>query len=137
MGKFDAIMETQRGMAAVNADLNIIVLIQNMIKKMVLPRKYLLFIVIVRIVGLEKNGIMKNLLNMEVYMMIKVFTTNKDGKIELSKDELKTLLDEAYWEGYYKNNNYYTYSTPGQWKDFTCTSDININTINSTTTTTK
>lgn len=28
--------------------------------------------------------------------MIKVFTTNKDGKIELTKDELKALLDEAY-----------------------------------------
>lgn len=31
--------------------------------------------------------------------MIKVFTTNKNGKIELTKDELKKLLDEAYWEG--------------------------------------
>ena len=45
-------------------------------------------------------------------MMIKVFTTNKDGKIELAKDELKKLLDEAYWEGYYKNHGSYTYATP-------------------------
>ena len=45
--------------------------------------------------------------------MIKVFTTNKDGKIELTKDELKNLLDEAYWEGYKKaTTTTYTYSTP-------------------------
>lgn len=44
--------------------------------------------------------------------MIKVFTTNKNGKIELTKDELKKLLDEAYWEGYRANSNTYTYHTP-------------------------
>lgn len=44
--------------------------------------------------------------------MIKVFTTNKDGKIELTKDELKSLLDEAYWEGYRNNSHIYTYQTP-------------------------
>jgi len=44
--------------------------------------------------------------------MIKVFTTNKDGKIELTKDELKKLLDEAYWEGYRANSTVYTYQTP-------------------------
>lgn len=68
-------------------------------------------------------------------MMIKIFTTNKNGKIELTKDELKSLLDEAYWEGYYKNHNSYTYATPTiNWSSdrFTTTSDININTINST-----
>ena len=43
--------------------------------------------------------------------MIKVFTTNKDGKIELTKDELKALLDEAYWDGY-RANGHYIYSTP-------------------------
>ena len=43
--------------------------------------------------------------------MIKVFTTNKDGKIELTKDELKALLDEAYWDGY-RANSHYVYSTP-------------------------
>ena len=32
-------------------------------------------------------------------MMIKVFTTDKNGKIVLSGKELKELLDEAYWEG--------------------------------------
>ena len=44
--------------------------------------------------------------------MIKVFTTNKNGKIELTKDELKKLLDEAYWEGYRANSTIYTYQTP-------------------------
>ena len=44
--------------------------------------------------------------------MIKVFTTNKDGKIELSKEELKSLLDEAYWDGYMANCTVYTYRTP-------------------------
>ena len=44
--------------------------------------------------------------------MIKVFTTNKNGKIELTKDELKKLLDEAYWDGYKANSNIYTYQTP-------------------------
>lgn len=44
--------------------------------------------------------------------MIKVFTTNKDGKIELTADELKAILDEAYWEGYRSNSHIYTYHTP-------------------------
>lgn len=44
--------------------------------------------------------------------MIKVFTTNKDGKIELTKDELKALLDEAYWDGYRANNRFYVYNSP-------------------------
>ena len=64
--------------------------------------------------------------------MIKVFTTNKDGKIELTKDELKGLLDEAYWEGYRANSTIYTYQTPNwspyQWSvttanDYTVKSD--------------
>lgn len=44
--------------------------------------------------------------------MIKVFTTNKNNKIELSKDELKKLLDEAYWEGYNSNTSTYIYHSP-------------------------
>ena len=43
--------------------------------------------------------------------MIKIFTTNKDGKIELTKDELKALLDEVYWDGY-RANNHYVYTSP-------------------------
>ena len=37
----------------------------------------------------------------------------KNGKIELSKEELKKLLDEAYWEGYRNGSNTtWTYTTP-------------------------
>lgn len=44
--------------------------------------------------------------------MIKIFTTNKNGKIELDAKELKELLDEAYWDGYRANNLTITYSSP-------------------------
>ena len=45
--------------------------------------------------------------------MIKVFTTNKNGKIELTKDELQKILDEAYWDGYrVGNGTTWTYTTP-------------------------
>lgn len=50
--------------------------------------------------------------------MIKVFTTNKNGKIELSKDELKKLLDEAYWDGYRANSNMYVYNSPSVWSPY-------------------
>ena len=43
--------------------------------------------------------------------MIKIFTLNKNNKIELTKEQLEHLLNEAYWEG----NKYYNtwiYSTP-------------------------
>ena len=53
-------------------------------------------------------------------MMIKVFTTNKDGKITLTAKELKELLDEAYWEGYRNNNHTWTYTTP-TWSPYYCT----------------
>ena len=72
--------------------------------------------------------------------MIKVFTTNKDGKIELTKEELKALLDEAYWDGYRSHNNW-VYSTPS-WNPYTWTgtaSNISLRSndiINGTTTVT-
>lgn len=45
--------------------------------------------------------------------MIKIFTLNKDGKIELTEKELKQLLDNVYWEGYRDNNkSSWTYTTP-------------------------
>lgn len=51
-------------------------------------------------------------------MMIKVFTTDKNGKIVLSGKELKELLDEAYWEGFRTNSrNTWTYTTPS-WTPF-------------------
>ena len=53
--------------------------------------------------------------------MIKVFTLNKNGKIELTKKELEQLLNESYWEGYRNsNNNYWTYtSTTYKWSSST------------------
>ena len=44
--------------------------------------------------------------------MIKIFTTNKNNKIEFTKEELQKLLDEAYWDGYYAHNGIWTYTTP-------------------------
>ena len=69
--------------------------------------------------------------------MIKVFTTNKNGKIELTKDELKKLLDEAYWDGYAANNRY-VYTTPywtgtpittPWWNTVTCSNKVDTNTL--------
>lgn len=66
--------------------------------------------------------------------MIKVFTTNKNGKIELTKDELKSLLDEAYWDGYSSNNNViYTYRSPS-WTPYCWTATGSSITLNSTDT---
>ena len=46
--------------------------------------------------------------------MIKIFTLNKNGKIELTKKQLEQLLNESYWEGYNRGNNsrWWTYSSP-------------------------
>ena len=59
-------------------------------------------------------------------MKVKVFTKNKDGKIELTEKELKELLDEVYWEGYWSNSRYqYTWTSPNWWYDtnhITCSS---------------
>lgn len=44
--------------------------------------------------------------------MIKIFTVNKDGKITLTKEELQEIVNEAYWEGYWKNNSTVSISTP-------------------------
>ena len=61
--------------------------------------------------------------------MIKVFTTNKNGKIELTKEELKELLDEAYWDGYKANNQlYYTYTT-STWTPYSTTCKDNTTSI--------
>ena len=46
-------------------------------------------------------------------IMIKVFTLNKNNKIELTEKELKQILDEAYWEGYHNGSHTtYTYTSP-------------------------
>ena len=65
--------------------------------------------------------------------MIKVFTLNKNKKIELTKQELERLLNESFWEGYNKNNAYvytspYTYKSP-YW--YTTTANANNITVKS------
>ena len=47
-------------------------------------------------------------------MRIKIFTPNKNGKIELTKEELENLLNETYRQGwndkpYYRDYYYSTY----------------------------
>ena len=54
--------------------------------------------------------------------MYKVFTVNKDGKIELTKEELQKLLDDSYWEGYRANTGTYVYTSP-TWKPWSITYD--------------
>lgn len=48
--------------------------------------------------------------------MVKVFTTNKDGKIEFTKQELETLLNEVWNDGYNRHGSYWwtspTITTP-------------------------
>ena len=46
--------------------------------------------------------------------MIKIFTLNKNGKIELTKKQLEQLLNESYWEGYNRGNSshWWTYTSP-------------------------
>lgn len=61
--------------------------------------------------------------------MIKVFTLNKNGKIELTKQELEQLLNESYWEGYRNKNHYWTYTSPAITPYFT----TNASTITSNT----
>lgn len=53
--------------------------------------------------------------------MIKVFTLNKNNKIELTKEELQKLLDEAYWDGR-SHSSTWTYTTPSwNYRDYiTC-----------------
>lgn len=38
--------------------------------------------------------------------MVKVFTTNANGKIEFTKDELETLLNEVWNDGYNRHGTY-------------------------------
>ena len=48
-------------------------------------------------------------------MYVVVVTPNKDGKIELTKDELQKMLDDAYAKGYSEGAskiNYYPITVP-------------------------
>lgn len=68
--------------------------------------------------------------------MTRSFKFNKNNKIELSKEQLKSLLDQAYWEGYRSGHGTtWTYTTPNwtpyYWTTTTCNSDPNTITCNS------
>ena len=44
--------------------------------------------------------------------MVKVFTTNKSGKIEFTEKELENLLNEVWRDGYNSNTTRYWWSSP-------------------------
>ena len=51
--------------------------------------------------------------------MYKVFKLNKDNKIEFTKNELKSLLDEVYREGGKDNSDkYYHWIPPYDWPNW-------------------
>lgn len=39
--------------------------------------------------------------------MVKIFTPNKNGKIEFTKEELEALLNEVWQDGYSQNRQYW------------------------------
>ena len=73
--------------------------------------------------------------------MVKVFTKNKQGKIEFTESELKKLLDEVYQDGYQdgKGQHVYWYSPPWwynnhdwTWYSPYCTTTVSTTPINGT-----
>ena len=72
-------------------------------------------------------------------MKTKVFTLNKNNKIEFTEKELKKLLDEMYNDGYEdgKRNCTYVYTTPyrNPWNWSYTTTASNDYTINTSDTT--
>lgn len=63
--------------------------------------------------------------------MIKVFTKDANGKISMTPEELRSLLDEAYWDGFNANNHTITYTTPNWrtpyvWNGDTITSNMTV-----------
>lgn len=44
--------------------------------------------------------------------MVKVFTTNKNGKVEFTEKELENLLNEVWRDGYNSNTNRYWWYSP-------------------------
>lgn len=44
--------------------------------------------------------------------MVKVFTTNKNGKIEFTEKELENLLNEVWRDGYNSNTTRYWWYSP-------------------------
>lgn len=55
-------------------------------------------------------------------MIVKVFQKNKNGKIEFTKEELETLLNEIYQDGYRANStSTWTWTTPLSYPTYTPT----------------
>ncbi len=69
--------------------------------------------------------------------MVKVFTTNKEGKIEFTKQELETLLNEVWNDGYNRHGSYWwthpTITTPYYSTATPVTKDVIITAHNSST----
>lgn len=66
--------------------------------------------------------------------MVKVFTQNKNGKIEFAKDELEKLLNEVWWDGRNTNNYYWTSpSSPNWYSTITTNSGSLVNGYNGAT----
>lgn len=60
-------------------------------------------------------------------MIVKVFQKNKNGKIEFTKEELETLLNEIYWDGY-RANSTWTWTTPLSYPTYTTADNLKTNT---------
>lgn len=59
---------------------------------------------------------------------IVVIEKNKDGKIELTKEQLQKMLDDAYSQGYSDGNRYDTITYPSYpyWRTTLTGSDTNV-----------
>ena len=66
--------------------------------------------------------------------MIKVFTLNTNGKIELTKEELQDMLDKSYWDGFFERGKSWTYESPKiTWENpYVCTNTSSSLEINKT-----
>lgn len=61
-------------------------------------------------------------------MKVKVFETDKNGKIVFTKDELERLLNEVYDSGYLDGkNSTYVWSSPYKWT--LSGNEVNYNTV--------
>lgn len=68
-------------------------------------------------------------------MIVKVFQKNNNGKIELTKEELETLLNEVYWQGRNDARHSWTYTTPWTYRTpDQKTPNYTINTLDNITT---
>ena len=71
-------------------------------------------------------------------MMVKVFEVNKNGKIELTKDELEKILNDAWHNGWYDGHNSRSWSwTSPNWYSTITNTNPTPYTISTTTADTK